>query len=345
MSSNENNENQVMILKQQHDQLLEETLTLRALQEHEILIEVGACAICRTDLHVIDGDLKHPALPLVPGHEIVGRVLALGNGVTAFEKGDRAACAWLASTCQQCRFCKSDRENLCDNARFTGYTIDGGFAKFTIADSRFAYKLSERYSSYSDEEIAPLMCAGLIGWRSFKMAARGRYAADGRKLGIYGFGAAGHLMLQVANHFGWKTYAFTRDGDESGQQFALKLGAAWAGGSNDVPPEKLDAAIIFAPVGWLIPAALKVLEKGGIVVCGGIHMSKIPELDYDLLWEERTVSSVANLTRKDANEFLELAPEIGINAKITPYRLSDVNKAIDDLREGRLNGAAVLIMS
>jgi propanol-preferring alcohol dehydrogenase len=344
MNSDKSVTNQVMLLKQQRESLSPESLALRNLQGHEILIQVSACAICRTDLHVIDGDLEHPALPVVPGHEIVGRVAAIGKDVTTFHKGDRVACAWLASACQQCRFCLGEHENLCENARFTGYTTDGGFARFTIADSAFAYKLSEQFSSVSDEEIAPLMCAGLIGWRSFKMAARGQYKANGRKLGIYGFGAAGHLILQVANYFGWQTYAFTRDADKGGQEFALQIGAAWAGGSSDSPPEKMDAAIIFAPVGSLVPAALKGLEKGGIVVCGGIHMSKIPEFDYDLLWQERTLSSVANLTRKDAIEFLELAPTIGIKAKVTRYRLSDVNKAIEDLREGRLNGAAVLIM-
>jgi alcohol dehydrogenase, propanol-preferring len=335
---------EAMVLKKQGCPLEYESFELRQPGEKEILIKVGACAVCRTDLHVIDGELKHPALPLVPGHELVGRVAATGEGVSRFSPGDRVAVAWLASTCGSCRFCQSSRENLCDDADFTGYTVNGGFARHAIAAEQFAFKLSSAFDSYADEDVAPLMCAGLIGWRSFKLASRGNYLAGGRRLGIYGFGAAGHLILQVASHFGWKTYAFTRDGDTSGQEFARNLGAYWSGGSSRLPEDRLDAAIIFAPAGELVPAGLKALDKGGVLVCGGIHMSDIPQFSYDLLWQERRIASVANLTREDGAEFLGLAPEISVRANISRYKLSDANKAIEDLRAGRLNGAAVLIM-
>lgn len=334
-----------MVLNKQRTALDHQEIELPPLSETQVLIKVGACAVCRTDLHVVDGDLPDPNLPLVPGHEIVGRVVDCGKAISEFSRGDRVAVPWLARTCNNCRFCLSGRENLCDHAVFTGYTTNGGFAGHTIADAQFTFKLSAAFDSYSDEEIAPLMCAGLIGWRSFKMAAGGNYEADGRRIGIYGFGAAGHLILQVANYFGWKSFAFTRDTDKSGQKFALDLGACWSGGSTELPPDKLDAAIIFAPVGLLVPPALKALDKGGRLVCGGIYMSDIPQFAYSWLWEERSIISVANLTREDAREFLDLAPRIPVRAEITRYDLLQANEALADLRGGRLNGAAVLVTS
>ena len=336
-------ETEAMVLKKQGCALEPVSLLLAPLKDNEILVKVGACAVCRTDLHVIDGDLPEAALPVVPGHEIVGRVAERGKAVKNFSPGDRVAVAWLAASCRSCRYCLSQRENLCDYARFTGYTHNGGFAQYAVADADFAYKLSPAFDSCSDEDIAPLMCAGLIGWRSFKAASAGDYNGRGRKLGIYGFGAAGHLILQVASYFSWQTYAFTRDTDKSAQAFARELGAFWAGGAGELPAEKLDAAIIFAPVGALVPAGLKALDKGGRLVCGGIHMSEIPAFSYDLLFQERSIMSVANLKREDAAEFLALAPEIGVKAQISKYKLTEANQAVDDLRSGRLNGAAVLL--
>lgn len=335
---------EAMVLHRQREELVAEQIELAPLSDNDILIKVGACAVCRTDLHVIDGDLKHPHLPLVPGHEIVGHVAACGSAVMDFSIGDRVAVPWLGATCLECRFCKSGRENLCESPTFTGYTRNGGYADFTIADARFSYKLSQDYANYSDEQVAPLLCAGLIGWRSFKFATRGKYEADGRKLGIYGFGAAGHLIMQVANHFGWRSFVFTREGDKEGQDFSMRMGAAWAGASGDMPPEPLDASIVFAPVGLLVPIALRALDRGGILVCGGIHMSDIPQFSYDLLWQERTVCSVANLTRQDGREFLELAAKIPVKAEIRSYSLGEANEALQDLRSGKLNGAAVLVM-
>jgi alcohol dehydrogenase, propanol-preferring len=302
--------------------------------EGEILIAVAACGVCRTDLHVVDGDLTHPRVPLVPGHEIVGRVAALGAGVGGFEPGERVGVPWLGATCGVCPYCLSHRENLCDHPVFTGYTRDGGYATHAVADARFCFPLGR---AGDDAEIAPWLCAGLIGWRSYRMAGQGE------TLGLYGFGAAAHLLAQLGHWQGRRIYAFTRQGDEAAQDFARSLGAAWAGGSDEPPPEPLDAAIIFAPVGALVPAALKAVKKGGRVVCGGIHMSDIPRFPYALLWEERHVMSVANLTRDDAKEFLALAPQAGIRSAVTRYPLAEANEALSDLREGRLQGAAVLI--
>ena len=299
----------------------------------EIMLAITACGVCRTDLHVVDGELTHPKLPLVPGHEIVGHVAALGEGLSGFEIGERVGVPWLGGTCGVCPYCRSGRENLCDHPVFTGYTRDGGFATHTVADARFCFPLAE---AGDDAELAPWLCAGLIGWRSYRMAG------EGEALGLYGFGAAAHILAQVAKWQGRRIYAFTRKGDTAAQDFARLLGAAWAGGSEEAPPELLDAAIIFAPVGSLVPAALKAVKKGGRVVCGGIHMSDIPSFPYALLWEERQVMSVANLTRQDAREFLAIAPKAGIHSEITRYPLERANEALSDLRDGRLQGAAVL---
>ncbi len=300
----------------------------------EILIAVTACGVCRTDLHIVDGELPHPKLPVVPGHEIVGRVSGLGGGVSGFTVGDRVGVPWLGATCGTCPYCRSERENLCDRPVFTGYTRDGGFATHTIADARYCFALGEHGD---DAEIAPWLCAGLIGWRSF------RIAGEGETLGLYGFGAAAHILAQIAKWQGRRVFAFTRKDDQAAQKFARSLGAVWAGGSDDLPPEPLDAAIIFAPVGALVPTALKAVKKGGRVVCGGIHMSDIPSFPYELLWEERQLMSVANLTRADARDFLEIAPKSGIKCEVTRYPLARANEALSDLREGRLQGAAVLI--
>ena len=299
----------------------------------QVLIRVHACAVCRTDLHVVDGELTQPKLPLVPGHEIVGVVAALGAGVDRFAVGDRVGVPWLGWTCGVCDFCRTGRENLCAQARFTGYQIDGGYAEYTVADQRFCFALP---AVYSEVEAAPLLCAGLIGYRSLRMAG------EGRRLGLYGFGAAAHIIAQVARWQGRDVYAFTSPGDTEAQAFARELGAAWAGGSNETPPEMLDAAIIFAPVGPLVPAALRAVERGGTVVCAGIHMSPIPSFPYDILWGERVVRSVANLTRHDGDEFLSLAPKVPVKTRPLAYPLAQANQALDDLRAGRLQGAAVL---
>ncbi|WP_027212712.1 zinc-dependent alcohol dehydrogenase family protein [Burkholderia sp. WSM2232] len=301
----------------------------------QLLIDVHACGVCRTDLHVIDGELAHPKQPLIPGHEIVGTVAALGEGVAGFAVGDRVGVPWTGHTCGHCRYCASGRENLCDDPGFTGYTIDGGYAERTVADSRYCLHLPERYS---DVEAAPLLCAGLIGYRTLSMAG------DARAIGIYGFGAAAHIVAQVALHEGRKVFALTRPGDTAAQQFALRLGVDWAGGSDETPPQELDAALIFAPAGPLVPAALKAVAKGGAVVCGGIHMSDIPSFPYELLWGERRVCSVANLTRADGHAFMELAAQVPLQIETTPYPLADANRALNDLRDGHVNGAAVLRM-
>jgi len=300
----------------------------------EILVEIAACGVCRTDLHVVDGELPHPKLPIVPGHEIVGRVAAIGPGVTGFKLGERVGVPWLGATCGVCPYCRSGRENLCDHLLFTGYTRDGGYATHTVADACFCFPLPEGIDA---AEEAPLLCAGVIGWRSYRMAG------EGIALGLYGFGAAAHILAQVAAWQGRRVYAFTRAGDTTSQNFARALGAVWAGGSDDMPPEPLDAAIIFAPVGALVPAALAAVKKGGRVVCGGIHMSDIPSFPYRLLWEERALVSVANLTRQDAREFLAIAPQAGIKMQITRYPLVEANAALADLRAGRFEGAAILI--
>ncbi|MCM2398470.1 zinc-dependent alcohol dehydrogenase family protein [Rhizobium sp. S95] len=300
----------------------------------EILVRVEACAVCRTDLHVVDGDLTEPKLPLVPGHEIVGIVERCGDGVTNLRPGRRVGIPWLGHTCGCCSYCESGRENLCDTPGFTGYTRDGGFASHVVADASYAFPLD----GFSDPvAAAPLMCAGLIGWRSLKMAG------DGRRIGIFGFGAAAHIIAQVCVYQGRDVYAFTREGDHAAQAMAKSLGAVWAGSSDETPPKQLDAAIIFAPVGALVPAALRAVAKGGRVVCGGIHMSDIPQFPYSILWGERQILSVANLTRADAVEFLDLAPHAGVKTITTVYPLERANEALDDLRAGRFQGAAVLV--
>ncbi len=300
----------------------------------QIRVRVEACAVCRTDLHVVDGDLPNPKLSIIPGHEIVGIVDALGEGVTVPALGERVGVPWLGHTCGECPYCVQGDENLCDRPLFTGYTRDGGFATHVIADAAFAFPLP----GFDDPvAAAPLMCAGLIGWRSL------RIAGDGRRIGFYGFGAAAHILAQVCLWQGRKVYAFTRPGDETAQQFATSLGAVWAGSSDEMPPHLLDAAIIFAPVGGLVPKALAAVRKGGRVVCGGIHMSDIPRFPYDLLWEERQLMSVANLTRRDATEFLAIAPKAGVHTTTIRYPLSRANEALADLRAGRFAGAAVLI--
>jgi propanol-preferring alcohol dehydrogenase len=299
----------------------------------QVLVKVGACAVCRTDLHVVDGELPDPKLPLIIGHEIVGRIAELGAGVDRFVVGDRVGIPWLGWTCGECEFCRSNRENLCDRARFTGYTIDGGYAEFTVADARFCFPLP---GPLEDVAAAPLLCAGLIGYRSLRLAG------EAKRLGLYGFGAAAHIVAQVARHQGREVFAFTRPGDVKAQKFARSLGAKWAGDSDEAPPELLDAAIIFAPAGGLVPAALRVLQKGGSVVCGGIHMSDIPSFPYRDLWQERSIRSVANLTREDGNEFLALAPKIPVHTTTTAYSLEQANQALLDLRTGQLTGTAVL---
>jgi propanol-preferring alcohol dehydrogenase len=301
---------------------------------NELRIGVTACGVCRTDLHVVDGELPDPKVPIIPGHEIVGRIDAIGSGVTDLQIGQRVGIPWLGHTCGVCPYCSGGKENLCDQPLFTGYTRDGGFATSTIADARFTFPLGE---DGDDAALAPLLCAGLIGWRSLVIAG------EANRLGLYGFGAAAHIIAQVARWQGRSVFAFTRPGDVASQAFARSLGATWAGGSDEMPPEPLDAAIIFATVGSLVPLALQAVRKGGRVVCAGIHMSEIPAFPYRLLWEERQVVSVANLTRRDGIEFLRLAPQIGIVTQITRYPLDKANQALADLRNGRFEGAAVLL--
>ena len=301
----------------------------------QVLIRVAACGVCRTDLHVVDGELPEPKLPLVLGHQIAGTVAAVGAGVAPSTVGRRVGVPWLGSTCGTCRYCASERENLCDAARFTGYQLDGGFAEYAVADARYAFPLPE---GYGDLDVAPLLCAGLIGWRSLKMTGAGE------RLGLFGFGAAAHIVIQVARHQGRRVYAFTRRGDTAAQHFALRLGAAWAGASDQRPPEELDAAILFAPAGELVPLALRAVAKGGVVVCGGIHMSDIPAFPYRILWEERMLRSVANLTRRDAEEFLALAPQVPVRTEVQTFPLDAAGEALRTLREGRLSGAAVLVV-
>ncbi len=300
----------------------------------QVLIRVHACAVCRTDLHIVDGELTDPKLPLVPGHEIVGLIEATGPNVDRFSPGDRVGVPWLGCTCGVCAYCQSGRENLCERPRFTGYQIDGGYAEFTVADARYCFAIPP---SYHDVEAAPLLCAGLIGYRTLRMAG------DARRIGIYGFGAAAHIVAQVARHEGREVYAFTRPGDAEAQNFARRITGGWAGGSDEMPPEPLDAALIFAPAGALVPAALRALVAGGTMVCGGIHMSDIPSFSYDLLWKERVVRSVANLTRRDAEEFLALPPKVPVRVEAVPYLLTQANVALTALRSGTLTGAAVLV--
>ena len=313
---------------------LDEHKPLRDLGPREVKLRVHACGVCRTDLHIIDDELTSPKLPLVPGHEIVATVETKGRQVDRLAVGMRVGVPWLGWTCGVCAYCKSGRENLCDRAKFTGYQIDGGYAEYAIADERYCFPLPD---NFSDQDAAPLMCAGLIGYRAL------RFAGDGRRVGFYGFGAAAHIAVQVARHRGQEVFAFTKPGDLAGQAFARNLGAVWAGGSDVLPPEKLDAALIFAPVGALVPAALSATDKGGVVVCAGIHMSDIPAFPYAILWEERVVRSVANLTRQDAEEFLDIAANADIRTTTVPFALQDANVALDRLRSGNIEGAAVLI--
>ncbi len=324
-----------MVLHHPGEPLQPEDLPIPEPGPGEVQVKVHACGICRTDLHVVDGELTEPALPLVPGHQIVGTVTALGPDAPTDLSGARVGIPWLGHTCGTCERCRSGRENLCDDAQFTGYSRNGGFAEYTVADAQFCFPIPE---GYPDLQAAPLLCAGLIGYRSLVMAK------DAKRLGLYGFGAAAHIVAQVARYQGREIYAFTRRGDEEAQRFARSLGAIWAGPSDELPPQPLDAAIIFAPVGPLVPAALKALDKGGVLVLGGIYMSEIPPLSYDLLWGERVVRSVANLTRQDGVEFLDLAPRVPVNTEVTAYPLARANEALDDLRHGRFTGAAVLVV-
>lgn len=323
-----------MVLTKQGDPLVLQEVTQPEYNEEEVLIKVNACAVCRTDLHVCDGDLKNPKLPLVPGHEIVGEIVAIGKSVNGMGIGDRVGVPWLGYTCGQCPYCMKGEENLCDAARFTGYQIDGGYAEYTVAHQRYVFKLP---AGMSDTEVAPLLCAGLIGFRSY------RKTGDPERLGLYGFGAAAHITIQIAQHEGREVYAFTRPGDEASQRFASELGAVWTGDTNQVPPQLLDAAIIYAPAGELVPVALKAVRKGGVVVCAGIHMSDIPQFPYKILWGERMIKSVANLTRKDGEDFFKLVEKNPVKTITTLFPLEHANIALDRLRKGELQGAAVLV--
>jgi propanol-preferring alcohol dehydrogenase len=323
-----------MVMERPRQPLREKELLRPRPEPGQVLLRVHACGVCRTDLHVLDGELPEPKLPLVPGHEIVGTVVEQGEQADRFAVGQRVGVPWLGATCGNCRFCRSDRENLCDRARCTGYQQDGGYAEYTLADQRYVFALPV---GYSDAEAAPLLCAGLIGYRSLVMAGAGR------RLGLYGFGAAAHIIAQVARHQGRQVFAFTRPGDTEGQEFARVLGAVWAGSSDQPSPDELDAAILFAPVGQLVPLALRAVAKGGTVVCAGIHMSDIPSFPYHLLWGERTVRSVANLTRRDGEEFLTLAPQVPVRTSIETFPLAQANEALERLRTGRVHGAAVLL--
>jgi propanol-preferring alcohol dehydrogenase len=325
-----------MVLEEQGEELKLKEIKMPKPDPTQILLKVSHCGICRTDLHILDGDLDNPKLPLVPGHQIVGTIEKLGEEVSGFEIGQKVGVPWLGKTCGECEYCKSGQENLCDNAKFTGYDIDGGFAEYAVADAHFCFPLPK---DYPDVQAAPLLCAGLIGYRSF------RKTGNAAKIGFYGFGSAAHILIQVANYKDREVYAFTRPGDSKTQQFAKEKGAVWAGPSDEQPPEKLDAAIIFAPVGPLVPQALKALKKGGKIVCAGIHMSDIPSFPYNILWEERSIESVANLTRKDGTEFMDLAPKVPVESSVTVYPLEEANEALNDLREGNFEGSAVLQIS
>jgi propanol-preferring alcohol dehydrogenase len=322
-----------MVLEQRGDALRTAQVSDPEAGRRQVLISVAACAVCRTDLHILDGDLTEPKLPLIPGHQIVGTVLEPGEGVERFAAGDRVGVPWLGWTDGECRYCLSGRENLCDRARFTGYDIDGGYAELAVADERFCFSLP---SDYPDEQAAPLLCSGLIGYRALRLVG------DAERIGFYGFGASAHILCQVAVHQGRRVFAFTRSGDEEGQAFARTLGAEWAGASGEAPPEELDGAIVFAPAGPLMVEALRVSAKGARVISAGIHMSDIPSFPYELLWGERALGSVANLTRLDGEEFLALAPRVPVRTEVTSYSLEDANVALDDLRAGRFRGAAVL---
>ena len=325
-----------MVLHRQREPLRAEELPVPEPGPGQVLIEVTACALCRTDLHVVDGELAGPKLPLVPGHQVVGRVVATGGEVDDLAEGARVGVPWLAWTCGRCRYCREGRENLCDQARFTGYTVDGGFAQHMVADRRACLVLPH---DYPDLQAAPLLCAGLIGYRAL------RFAGDATRLGIYGFGAAAHIVAQVAGHLGQEVFAFTRPGDSKAQAFAREIGAAWSGSTDQVPPEELDAAILFAPAGELVPIALRHVRKGGTVVCGGIHMSDIPSFPYSILWGERVLRSVANLTHADGVEFMRLAPAIPIRTEVEIFELAQANEALSRLRAGDIRGSAVLAVS
>jgi len=322
-----------MVLHRQREPMTLEDIPQPLPLAGELLIKVTACGVCRTDLHVVDADLDQPVLPLVPGHQIIGEVVSLGDGVEGFACGERVGVPWLGGSCGQCDFCRSSQENLCDHAQYTGYQKNGGFAEYTTADAKYCFPVP---AGFSDAQAAPLLCAGLIGHRAHRMAG------SGKRLGLYGFGAAAHILIQVARHQGQEIFAFTRPGDTQAQDFALSLGASWAGDSETLPPQALDAAIIFAPDGALVPLALKAVRKGGRVVCAGIHMSEIPAFSYDLLWEERSICSVANLTRRDGDEFLPLAAAIPVVTQVSEYPLAQANEALDDLRAGRVTGALVI---
>jgi len=325
-----------MVLEEPKKPLVLRTVPLPAPSPRQVLIKVIACGVCRTDLHILDGELTQPKLPLIPGHEIVGSIVRTGSGVTYLKEGDLVGVPWLGYTCGKCKFCLKGQENLCTHAGFTGYTIDGGYAEYTVTNEQYCFPIAARYANASG---APLLCAGLIGYRSYNMIDN-----NAINIGIYGFGAAAHILIQVAIFQGKKIFAFTRDGDKEAQQFALKLGSVWAGNSSQPSPEKLDAAIIFAPVGSLVPKALLDVDKGGIVVCGGIHMSDIPSFPYQDLWEERIIRSVANLTRNDGDSFLKIAPQVPVITETKTYYLSQANEALNDLRNGKIHGAAVLVM-
>lgn len=324
-----------MVLHRQQTPLVLERVARPEPGDLQLLIRVRVCGVCRTDLHVLDGDLKEPRLPLIPGHQIVGVVEKTGAAAAGFSVGERVGVPWLGGSCGSCEFCNRGEENLCDRATYTGYQINGGFAEYCVADHRFCFPIP---TGYPDLQAAPLLCAGLIGYRSLRMTG------DAARLGFYGFGAAAHILIQLARYQQRRVYAFTRDGDIRSQAFARKLGAVWAGGSAELPPEPLDAAIIFAPVGGLVPAALHAVRKGGVVVCAGIHMSDIPSFPYALLWGERSVRSVANLTRGDGEAFMELAPRVPVQTEVNPYPLEQANQALDDLRRGRFDGAAVIVV-
>jgi propanol-preferring alcohol dehydrogenase len=326
-----------MVLEQQRQPLRPADLPVPAPGGGQLRVRIRACGVCRTDLHVVDGDLTEPKLPLVPGHQIVGIVEETGEGADRFAAGDRAGVPWLGWACGQCRYCRSGRENLCDRARFTGYQLDGGYAEAAVADQRFCFPIP---GDYPDLQAAPLLCAGLIGYRALRLCGE-----DAERIGFYGFGASAHILCQVAAHQGRRVFAFTRAGDSEAQQFALRLGAEWAGAVEDPAPEELDAAIVFAPVGDLVPAALRASAKGATVVCAGIHMTDIPSFPYEILWGERTVRSVANLTRRDGEEFMQLAPRVPVRTEVEVYPLEDANTALDDFRAGRVQGAAVLSVS
>ena len=325
-----------MILEAAGQPLREDELPIPIPKPEQVLLKVHVCGVCRTDLHIVDGELTKPKLPLILGHQIVGIVIERGAKATKFPLGTRVGVPWLGQTCNCCRYCLAGKENLCDRALFTGYDLNGGYAEYAVADESFCFPLPP---GFPDLQAAPLLCAGLIGYRSYRLTE------NATKIGFYGFGAAAHILIQVANYQGKQVYAFTRPGDSQGQQFARNLGAVWAGGSEQLPLEELDAAIIFAPVGKLVPAALKAVVKGGIVVCAGIHMSDIPSFPYQILWGERVLRSVANLTRQDGTEFLALAPQIPIQTEVTPFPLSQANEALTALRTGKINGAAVLIVN